>query len=378
MMFRILFVISLIYVQFLSAQNSSSDRNWKLTGDFRFRLEQDWNSRKSDGSYRDDRSRMRYRARLGVAYFPAKWATMGLRIRSGYPEKQQDPHLTIGDNYEEFNSVPIGLEKLYVAFDINGFEAWLGKNTYPFEKQNELFWSDNVYPEGLFLGVNLSFDNAWIDRLRFGGAHFIMVADGTTFSNDSYIQGIQLTTVHLEERLKIFPGFLFFHKMPDIPDGNENYRFNYSILHIGSNYQLMKSPSLILGLDWYMNMEDYSNVQDIPEELADQKQGVVPSVLLGSLKKKNDWVVGLFYTYLERYAAVDFIAQNDWTRWDYSQAGSRDGRLTNFKGLELMAGYRISSFMSLKMRYFKVEQIVPYGSHLETGDRIRLDLDIGF
>jgi len=34
--------------------------------------------------------------------------------------------------------------------------------------------------------------------------------------------------------------------------------------------------------------------------------------------------------------------------------------------------------MRLKMRYFIVNQLIPYGESLENGDRIRLDLDIGF
>lgn len=74
----------------LSAQNSVLS-NIKFSGDFRFRVEQDWNSRKSDGTYRDDRSRLRYRARIGVGYKFNDWANVGVRVRTGDPKKQQDP-----------------------------------------------------------------------------------------------------------------------------------------------------------------------------------------------------------------------------------------------------------------------------------------------
>ena len=82
--------------------------------------------------------------------------------------------------------------------------------------------------------------------------------------------------------------------------------------------------------------------------------------------------------YLERYSAVDFIAQNDWARWDYSNQGSPDGRLTNYKGFEFIAAYRLNKSMKLSMRYFKVEQLKAYGPALDNGDRIRFDIDIWF
>ena len=70
------------------------------------------------------------------------------------------------------------------------------------------------------------------------------------------------------------------------------------------------------------------------------------------------------------------MAQNDWARWDYSSYGSPDGRLTNFNGIELVAGFMVDKKVSLKMKYYLVEQLIPYGTAKETGSRIRLDLDV--
>ncbi|HAT65648.1 MAG TPA: hypothetical protein DCS66_13805, partial [Flavobacteriaceae bacterium] len=67
-----------------------------------------------------------------------------------------------------------------------------------------------------------------------------------------------------------------------------------------------------------------------------------------------------------------------WARWDYSSQGSLDGRLTNYKGLELMLGYMITDNIKVNSRYFMVEQLIPYGPFTETGQRIRFDVDIGF
>ncbi len=39
---------------------------------------------------------------------------------------------------------------------------------------------------------------------------------------------------------------------------------------------------------------------------------------MGKLEKHGEWKVKFTYTYLERLANVDFLAQNDWARWNYS------------------------------------------------------------
>ncbi len=84
------------------------------------------------------------------------------------------------------------------------------------------------------------------------------------------------------------------------------------------------------------------------------------------------------FAYLQQFAAVDIFAQNDWARWDYSSVGSPDGRLTNMMGIELVAAFVIIKNLTLKVKYYKVRQLVPYGVALENGDRIRFDIDIKF
>jgi len=93
---------------------------------------------------------------------------------------------------------------------------------------------------------------------------------------------------------------------------------------------------------------------------------------------KGNWKAQLIYAYLERFAAVDFLAQNDWARWSYSSQGSPDGRLTNLKGFEFMLGYAVNSNMDLQFRAYSVKQIIALGSTKENGDRVRLDLNIRF
>jgi hypothetical protein len=368
-------LLLLLFPLFLTAQNDSIQKKLKFTADFRFRVEQDWDSQKPDGSQRDDRTRLRYRARIGATYDFKDWVSFGMRIRTGQANKQQDPQLTIGD---QFSSVPIAFEKIYANFNYNWLSAWIGKNTSPFEKQNELFWSDNVFPEGVALSGKFSFENEFVQSLKVNTGHFIFATSGTSLGNDSYFEGIQLVSSHWQNRVKFFPAFYYFKNMPDIPDGGDTFNIDYSVVHLGANVVLLKNPKVTAGFDYYQNIQDYNGNDSIPKFLQDQKSGYVANAGIGTLNKKGDWKVQLTYTYLERFAAVDYLAQNDWARWDYSSQGSPDGRLTNFKGLEIMAGYALAENMNLNVRFFTVEQIVPYGIAKENGNRIRLDFNIGF
>lgn len=360
---------------YLFSQNDSIQKKLKFSADFRFRVEEDWDSQKSDGTYRDDRTRLRYRARLGTTYDFKDWVSFGMRIRTGQLDKQQDAHLTLGD---QFGSVPIAFEKLYASFNYNWLSAWIGKNTFPFEKQNELFWSDNVFPEGVSLSGKFKFENDFLQSLKINTGHFIFASSGASLGKDSYFEGIQLVSSHWQNRVKFFPAFYYFKNMPNIPDGGDTFNIDYSIVHLGTKVDILKTPKITVGFDYYQNVQDYSGNDSIPKQLQNQKIGYVANAGIGKLDKKGNWKIQFTYSYMERFAAVDYLAQNDWVRWDYSSQNSPDGRLTNFKGLEIMAGYALAENMDLRLRFFTVEQIVPYGIAKENGNRIRLDFNIGF
>ena len=360
------------------AQSDSTQSKLIFASDFRLRIEQDWNSRKSDGSFRDNRTRLRYRFRAGLNYQLNHWASFGASIRTGNPNKQQDPQLTLGDGFKEFGTLPIGLEKIYFQAEHKGFVFWGGKNTFPFQKNNELFWSDNVYPEGIFIKKGFDFQSTLINQLDIRGGHFIIADRGSSLNIDSYLQALQISAKFFNNNISIFPSFYQFKNIPNIPDGGDTFLFNYSIFHIGTKVKLSNQPLLNFELDYYLNIEDYTNNDSIPSTLKNQKNGFIAGLSMGKLKRKGDWIIKATYSYLQQYAAVDFMAQNDWARWDYSSYQSPDGRLTNFKGFEIVGGYMIEDKLSLKAKYYLIDQLISYGSFKETGSRIRFDIDIKF
>ena len=377
-LYRIVQIIGLLaFPFFASGQIDSLLTKLAFETDFRFRIEQDWNSRKSDGTLRDDRTRFRYRLRTGVQ-FKDLWYDAGFRIRTGNQRKQQDPQLTLGEGFKEFGTLPIGIEKAYFRGHWQSFEFWMGKNTFPFNKSNELFWSDNVFPEGLFFKKSLFLNSSILNQIEFSSGHFILSASGKSFKNDAYLQGAQLSLNLFENQFKLFPAIYLFRNAPNMPDGAKTFNLDYSILHIGSRLRLIDKHSLDIEFDYYYNWQDYTKNDSITMPFQDQRTGYVIGLKYGQLQTKGDWYFTATYARLQKYSAVDIMAQNDWARWDYSAFGSPDGRLTNLQGIELVAGYALDKRTRLIMKYYLVEQLVPNGSALETGSRIRLDLDITF
>ncbi len=360
------------------SQIDSTSFGLKLTGDFRFRVEHDWNSQNSNGVLRDDRSRLRYRFRFGLNYVLDKNSSFGGRLRSGNINDQQGPHITLGGNQGEFGLVKIGLEKLFYQYQSESLTAWVGKNTAPLRKLNELFWNDNVFPEGIGLKYKLKFKKKSIQSLGFNAGHFIINSNNQTFNKDSYFQFAQLESSLLDNRITLFPALYYFNKIGNIPDGKQTHQLDYTILHFGSLLKINKNSDFQLGLEYYLNLENYAQHDSIHFNLRDQKKGFIISAKYGDVKEKGNWLIHLYYANLEKFSIVDYFAQNDWARWDYSSFNAAGSRISNFQGFELRIGYAVKEKFTLILRSYLVEELISIGDFKENGSRVRLDLNIGF
>ena len=368
-------IILMLFCCGLFAQQDSTKMLLSYEMDFRFRIEHDWNSMKSNGSLRTDRSRLRYRFRTGIK-FEKSWYSFGCRIRTGDLRKQQDPQLTLGKGLEEFGSLPLGFEKIYFKGQFDKFKFSFGKFDYPFTKSNELFWSDNVFPEGIALEHSFDLGSTNLAPLKLTAGHFVLSSNGQSFFNDAYIQGAQLTLQTQNKLFSFFPGLFTFRNIPNIPDGAHTFHLDYSILNLGTNIRLPFETPLSLEFDFYQNMEDYTNNPDVESRFADERSGYDIGIKWGTLKQADSWLFKLTYSNIERYAILDYMAQNDWGRWDYSAFNSPDGRLSNYEGIELVAAYAISEKLNVVAKYYWIEQLVPIGLFSENGQRLRLDLNV--
>ncbi len=374
-------IVILVFITFYKGVfgqiDSTSHKSLNFNGDFRFRIEHDWNSKNENGIQRNDRSRLRYRFRFGLNFSIDKYSSFGGRIRSGNINDQQGPHVTLGGENGEFELVEIGLEKLYYRFYNEQFMGWVGKNTIPLTKLNELFWNDNVLPEGIGLRYVLDFKKyKRLKKITINAGHFIINSNNKKFSEDSYLQIIQFDTSLFQERVKIFPGYYYFKRIGNYPDGKQTFKLDYSIFHLGSQIVISKKKKMKLGIEIYENLQNYSRKDSISNQLKNEKSGFVFSGKYGVMRNKGDCLFYVSYANIQKYSIVDYFAQNDWSRWDYSSVGASGSRISNFHGVEMRLGYVVKKNFNLVLRTYFVEQLINIGNFKENGSRIRLDLNI--
>lgn len=346
--------------------------------DFRWRVEQDWNGIRDDGSRYDDRTRFRFRLRFGMKYQYNEWASFGFRLRSGALDDQQGPHLTFGSGTGEFSLFQVGLEKAYFQAANEEITFWLGKNTFPFWKQNELFWNNNTYPDGGAFKLKKALESSILNEFEFNMGHFIIWSSGKMLWDDAYFNGLQLVFRHANKQFTWAPAIYNFRDIGDIPDRNFNYTQDYLIGQISAEWDFRKDIPLRVGAEYYTNLIDYAGHDSIPANFGDQTDGWVVNAKWGKTRKKGDWAVWLYYANLEKYSIVDYFAQNDWSRWDYSGYGSTGSKISNFRGLETRIIYTFGPKFNLTLRVYYTERLVPEGIANSRNSRARLDLNIKF
>ncbi|GAA3648297.1 putative porin [Flavivirga jejuensis] len=373
--FKLLTIFIIFSLNPILAQEKEKTTNKPVVfGDFRFRGEQDWDSRKSNGDFRKDRSRLRYRFRLGVKYDYKDWAQVGARIRTGNILDQQGPHITLGGgDSKEFGLVNLGFEKLYFKAEYKYLSGWIGKNSFPFFKQNELFWNDNVFVEGIAVSFSNFSEKKFLKNMTLNLGHFIFESKNSGLDKDRFLQGIQL--VKKFKNLSAYTGIYYLNHVPDIPDGMGTFDIEYNILNLGALYQFGIGNTYRLGVDYYQNLSDNPQIE---KTIKDENTGLVGNIGFGKLKQEKDWSFDITYAYLEKISVVDYFAQNDWARWDYASFEASGSRLTNFQGVEFKIGYMLNKQMNLIFRGYRVHQIKTLGQEKETGSRVRIDFNFKF
>ena len=340
-------------------------------------MEQDWNVRKANGDLVDERTRMRFRVRFGFNYDWSKNIRFGARLRSGVPQDQQSPHWTFGNEFEVYS---FKIDKGFIQGKHRLMWWWLGKNSYPFWKQNELFWDDDVNPEGLSFGTILGWNSLTFKPVA---GIYTTKSKGSLFSDDGIFSAGQLAIVKAfkSSKLTLATGLFHFKNLADLNQKPLDEELNYSIWQNGVQVILHRTKPISVGFDLAYNLEDYEDNTWIKESaLEDQRLAWVFSLSLGKLAAKGDYQIGYRYAHIEKYAVVDYFAQDDWVRWSFP-SGTAGTRSSNFKGHEFHAAYTFGKGFNLVTRLFLVKGIKrsnPSDSNLESANRFRIDLNIGF
>ncbi len=346
---------------------------WKAYGDFRLRFEDDWDSVRANGNERSNRARTRIRARLGFKWNPIPEIQVGGRLRSGSIDSQQSPHITIYDfSNNKRGDKHILPDKWFVKGTYDPAWAWAGRNGFPFWKQNELFWNDDVTPLGGAAGASFSPD---IGKVSINAGFFALADGGVNFNGKTLAAGQVVYSTEIGGfTLTGAAGVFAF----DGEDGaeflrNGNGARDYTIW-VG-NLQLktkLGGVPVKLGVDGMHNSENYSAADPVAFTAAnrDETSGFVANVTVGQLKKGGDWLAAYYYAYIETLSVNASYAQDDWIR--FGNANQTDS--SDFKGHEFRLAYAIASNANLVARLYLVDAI----TSVQDGKRFRIDFNIKF
>ena len=358
------------------------DQKLDFFGDFRLRLEQDWDSLQGDGTERDDRLRLRFRVRGGFEHnVNEKWSAL-VQARSGPKSSQQSPHITIHD----FDGGPSGpyefnLDRWFMRFNSGNFETWVGRNELSFWHQDDLFVFDNV----TYAGVGGSYRHeAGNGALTFSLNVVALPVGMRDFSGSGLIGQVAYERNVGDSGFTIAGGFNVSSADADDPVAanllTENGSRDYTVFDLQLQYRSrIAGTPYDIGFDFTHNARNYDKepVGSFSEFHKNHVNGYVIHFIWGEKSNPGDWQLGYYYAHQEALTTHSSYIQDDWVRW----GNASQVRATNMKGSEFRMLYTIRPNFNIFARLFFVDAIdlLETGdTTLETGNRLRIDANFSF
>ena len=345
-----------------------------ISGDVRLRGELDWDSRKGDGTERDDRERMRGRVRLSFAWRPNEHLGFLVRGRTGNTNVQQSAHFTFWQDGDK-GDADVLIDRLWVKGTWSRGEVWAGRKDHSFWRQDEFLFDDDIWLDGL--GFRLHAESEETEHELRGA--FGSVPEGTaslSWDEEGWLYGLQYAVHHEFGEGKGFSAALSGIRVEDDPGVANPVLLDLDwmlwTLQLQGRLRVGKVP-VTLGADLFHG-------GDAPPKgtwNGDERDGWAIFAKFGGLKKKGDWLAAAYYAHVEQFAVVPFLAQDDRHRW----GSSGQTRSSNSEGLELRFGYAFRKDMNLVARFYLVEGIelqTPTSTHREDGKRFRVDFNWKF
>jgi len=317
---------------------------------------------------------LRVRTRLSLNWESTDSLSFGLRLRSGSDVSQQSPHITVLD-FDDNDTGPadFNLDKWYARIEHEELWGWAGRNSFPFWKQNDLFWDDDVMPAGVAGGwegsagddgtiaINIGYLSLPVGMKEFSGelagAQVVYTRDGET------------ADLTLAAGLFDFDGNLSDPDAATLRKGN-GLR-DYSIWVLNGQMKLAAGGRpLTLGIDSMHNGTSYSAEDAFGYTNRGETDGFVVSAKWGSTSTKGDWLVGYWYGEIGALAVNASFAGDDWIRW----GSSAQTDASNLEGHELRFAYGLGRPGNLVLRLFLVDAITSQ----QDGKRLRLDYNVKF
>jgi hypothetical protein len=363
----------------------SDGGKFQTFGDARLRFESDFDSVDEAGKPRDDRYRIRLRARLGARYHVNEALNLQARVRTGPKFSQQSTNITILDLSGNGNDdISFVMDQWFIQGKTGRMKVWLGRNTFPFwrHNDNEMFWNDNATIAGSYLQIGLFENESTYAEVRAG--YFALPDGAIDFSGQ--LAAAQLLAKHQINRNWHMMGSVgYFHihgsgSAKYLIDGNGDRDYKIGILSLQTERAIQAAKIDInfirFGADVIRNFADYSrqDTEPVTAAFSNAKDGYTLSSVFGNTSTNADgrgrWQLGYMYAHIEKLAINSAYSQSNWVRW----GANRQSDVSNLKGHELGFRYWINKNVDINKRLFLVDSI----STPQDGNRFRIDLNIRF
>lgn len=378
----------------------------KINGDFRGRFEGFYSS----GQYEQtaggvpvdfqDRTRFRYRLRLGVTAVIQDDFEVGLRLTSSEPSGAFGGDPISGNTTMDSNASKkfIYVDLAYAKWSPINTRSWSGSATFGKMENPFVFTSlvfDNDYtPEGLALQGAYSISDKHNAKFNLGG--FVLNEIGASGANDAYLGGVQILvdstwSKKVSTSLGVAALGIMHDNSPglnnaDVPNvnrgntrdaaGNLIYHYNPIVGDMFLTYTLDSFPMFAGVFPIRVGGELIYN----PAASDSDNYGYTVGVLFGKSGKKGTWDLGYQYRWLGADAWYEELVDSDFGAL-YQAAPPNSGGTTggyfagtNVKGNIVRLAYSPYDSLTLSATWFYTELInpVPAGSDSEM-NRVQVD-----
>jgi len=364
----------------------SDETSLNFSGDFRFRIEQDWNSLRGDGTEREDRLRLRIRARGRLdADFNDNWGAV-VRLRTGYKKSQQSPNITFydfdGDDPGGERGSSLFFDLWYLRFKAGGFNFWAGRNQLNLWRQDEYIYDDDITAPGM--GVNFS-HGLGAGELTWQGGYGTLPVGMTEFVGRYGNAQVLYTQESDDLGLSLAAAYLGTEADPDDPAGmlllTENNTRDYHTVALQGQMRFYTLSKLLrIGATVGHNFKNYDNepAGSFSEFHKDDVDFYTVFINWGSTKYRGDWLVGYYWAHIDALALHSSYTEDDWVRW-----GTVNGqtRATNMRGSEFRVAVGLAEQADVVARLYLVDApalLMPGDSTKETGNRARIDFNFRY
>lgn len=324
-----------------------------------------------------DRDRLRYRLRGNISATPADWLEAGARIVSGDPSDAQSPHQTLGGN---FGKKLISVDRAYALFrkpqDGENLTRdtwfWAGKNGFPFRSRNEMFWDEDVNPEGVSLRAAYKDIIGEGSRATITGGWFLLDPLDVQFTDMPWIGAGEFLASKPLGSIGLTASAGYFTSNDPAGSNARLEGVERDLLAVDFELGLISRP-LTIGGSLCLNTADTPDTGD-QAKYHGEDLGLVAGIAYGRLKSERDWLAGLHWARIEKWSVFGRLAQDDWWRFGGSADGQSWTDASNQQGFELRLAYAVHEKANLMLRQYVVTEIV--GNR--DANRVRLDLNVKF